>query len=76
MPANTEPLHEASDRHNYYYRRPLNSEDFLPALVVGVGVGLAAFYVARLFRQRTLLIEEGSPAQVVRRRPRSAGEAG
>lgn len=75
MSANTEPLHEANDGHNYTYRRRLTPVDMLPALVVGVGVGLAAFYVARLLAQRTLLTS-GSPGPVVRRRPRSAGDAG
>ena len=40
----------------YYYRRALESRDLLPAIGVGVGVGLVAFYVARLLLQRTPLM--------------------
>ena len=39
----------------YVYRRPLAGRDLLPALGVGLAVGLGAFYVARLFLQRTPL---------------------
>lgn len=73
MSANTEPLHEASDRHNYYYRRPLTSRDLLPALAVGIGAGLVAFYVARLFAERTPLLPTGT---AVRPRRRPAGVEG
>ena len=76
MPANTEPLHEASDRDNYYYRRRLRSRELVPLLAVGIGAGLVAFYVARLFAERTLLLPKGSPGAAVRRRPHTGGEAG
>ena len=39
----------------YFYRRPLRMNEVIPAIGVGVGVGLAAFYVARLLLQRTPL---------------------
>ena len=39
----------------YSYRRELSLRELLPAVGVGVGVGLAAFYVARLVLQRTPL---------------------
>jgi hypothetical protein len=58
MPANREPLHEASDRHSYYYRRSLTTRDYLLAAGVGIGVGMAAFYVATRFAQRTPLLDE------------------
>ncbi|MHB1222893.1 MAG: hypothetical protein ACYC2G_02425 [Gemmatimonadaceae bacterium] len=44
----------------YVYRRDLEPRELLPAMGVGLGVGLAAFYVARLFLQRTPLDVRGS----------------
>ena len=40
----------------YYYRRSLEARDLLPAIGVGLGVGLVAFYVARVLLQRTPLM--------------------
>lgn len=37
----------------YYYRRPVGARELLPAIGIGVAVGAAAFYVARLLLQRT-----------------------
>ena len=42
-------------KNEYVYRRRLEPTDLLPAIGVGVGVGLFAFYVAYLFLQRTPL---------------------
>jgi hypothetical protein len=42
----------------YVYRRPLAGSELLPAVGVGIAAGLAAFYVARLFLQRTPLLPE------------------
>ena len=42
----------------YVYRRPLSAGELLPAIGVGVAAGFAAFYVARLFLQRTPLLPE------------------
>lgn len=42
----------------YVYRRPLSGTELLPAIGVGVAAGLAAFYVARLFLERTPLLPE------------------
>ena len=42
----------------YVYRRPLSGTELLPAIGVGVAAGVAAFYVARLFLQRTPLLPE------------------
>ena len=42
----------------YVYRRALTSRDLLPAIGVGIATGLAAFYVTRLFLERTPLLPE------------------
>ncbi|HJU90537.1 MAG TPA: hypothetical protein VJ672_14200 [Gemmatimonadaceae bacterium] len=39
----------------YYYRKPLTLTEQLPAIGVAIGAGMAAFYIARLFLQRTPL---------------------
>lgn len=52
----------------YYYRRRLGLRDIAPVVGIGVGVGLAAFYVARLLFERTPLRVPDEP-----RRPRSGG---
>ena len=72
MSANPDPRHEAWE--NYSYRRPLSGRELLPALAIGVGAGLLAFYVARLFAQRTPLVETAPRAPRIR--TRSAGVAG
>jgi hypothetical protein len=43
----------------YYYRRQLGAKDVLPAIGVGVAVGLAGFYVVQLLIQRTPLVPQG-----------------
>jgi hypothetical protein len=54
MPVPREPrLHRAAPE--FYYRRHLSARELLPAIGVGVSAGLAAFYIARLFLQRTPL---------------------
>ena len=73
MPANREPLHEASDRHSYYYRRSLTARDFLMAAGVGIGAGVLAFYLAARFAQRTPLLPEKAGKPVKRRRKGLAG---
>jgi len=42
----------------YVYRRELSGRELLPAIGVGVVAGFAAFYVARLFAERTPLLPE------------------
>jgi hypothetical protein len=42
----------------YVFRRPLSGRELLPAVGIGVAAGLAAFYVAGLFLQRTPLLPE------------------
>ena len=39
----------------YYYRRSLSARELLPALGAGVGAGLVAFYLTKLFLERTPL---------------------
>lgn len=53
----------------YSYRRPLRLRELLPAVGIGIGAGLFAFYITRLLLQRT-------PLQVERRtRVRGAEDA-
>jgi hypothetical protein len=40
------------------YRRALSGRELLPAIGAGVAMGLAGFYVARLFLERTPLLAE------------------
>jgi hypothetical protein len=42
----------------YVYRRPLEGRELIPAVGAGIVVGLAAFYVTRLFLERTPLLPE------------------
>jgi len=59
----------------YYYRRSLTPRELLPAVGVGVGAGLIAFYIARVLLERTPLRPERRPS-TQRPRPvirRSAG---
>jgi hypothetical protein len=42
----------------YVYRRPLAGRELIPAIGAGVVTGLAAFYVVRLFLERTPLLPE------------------
>ena len=73
-----EPKRGAGKASDYHYRRALALPELLPAIGAAIGVGAAAFYVARLFLQRTPLV----PARDIptlgptrERTPRSAGEA-
>ena len=68
MPANREPLHEAADKHSYYYRRTLTTRDYLLAAGVGLGVGVFAYYIATRFAQRTLLLDESRAGGLPRKR--------
>ena len=43
----------------YYYRRQLGAKDLLPAVSVGVAVGMAGFYLVQLLIQRTPLVPQG-----------------
>jgi hypothetical protein len=72
MAAPSDPRRDG--RESYYYRRRLSGRDLLPALAIGVGAGLVAFYIARLFAQRTPLMD--SPRRGPRARTHAAGVAG
>ena len=67
MPAKSDPRDE-SGGSKYFYRRSLTMRELMPAIGVAVGVGFAAFYLARLFAQRTPLLPKDA---VVRRRGRN-----
>ncbi|HEY5061982.1 MAG TPA: hypothetical protein VII52_10630 [Gemmatimonadaceae bacterium] len=54
MPAKSDPRGQGADSE-YYYRRAVNAGGLLRALGFGATVGLAAFYVARLYLERTPL---------------------
>ena len=47
---------ESKVSREYTYRRDLRPAELIPAIGAGIAVGLAAFYVARLFLQRTPLV--------------------
>jgi hypothetical protein len=55
MSATRDPRRTGS---KYYYRRRLGGWDLLPAIGIGIGAGLTAFYVARLLLQRTPVVPE------------------
>jgi hypothetical protein len=42
----------------YVYRRPLTPMELVPAIGAGIVTGIAAFYVAKLFLERTPLLPE------------------
>ena len=42
----------------YVYRRKLDACELIPAIGAGIVTGFAAFYVARLFLERTPLLSE------------------
>ena len=55
-----EPRRQDADT-KYYYRRQLGLGELLPAIGIGIGAGLFAFYVTRLLLQRTpLTVERGT----------------
>ena len=45
-----------SRRSQYYYRRSLSGRELLPAVGVAIAAGVAAFYFARIYFQRTPLL--------------------
>jgi hypothetical protein len=58
MPAKSDPREESAPAR-YTYRRSLSVRELLPAIGAGVAVGVAAFYLTRLFLERTPLSVEG-----------------
>ena len=57
MPSKSDPR-ETVGGGEYFYRRSLSARELLPAIGVGVGAALFAFYVARIVIQRTPLAPE------------------
>jgi hypothetical protein len=54
----------------YTYRRKLRATDLMPALAVGVSVGIVGFYVARVLLQRTPVFSRSAASRaLVRARP-------
>ncbi len=52
------PSREVARLEGYVYRRALSERELIPAIGAGIVTGLAAFYVARLFLERTPLLPE------------------
>ena len=52
------PSREVARLEGYVYRRKLSSRELIPAVGAGIVTGLAAYYVARLFLERTPLLPE------------------
>jgi len=70
------PEHASRDRdadNAYSYRRRLNLRELLPAIGIGVAVGVFAFYITRVLLQRTPLKVERQPRVRGRGLERSAG---
>jgi hypothetical protein len=72
MSAHNDPRREAVNvaEPRYYYRRRLGARELLPAVGAAVGAGLAAFYLAKIFLERTPLVEsnDGDSPQLTRHR--------
>lgn len=52
------PSRATARLEGYVYRRALSGRELIPAIGAGVVTGLAAFYVTRLFLERTPLLPE------------------
>jgi hypothetical protein len=52
------PARPTARLDGYVYRRELEGRELLPAIGAGIAAGLAVFYVARLFLERTPLLPE------------------
>ena len=52
------PSREIARLEGYVYRRALTGREVIPAIGAGIVTGLAAYYVARLFIERTPLLPE------------------
>ncbi len=48
----------------HYYRRAVSVTELVPAISAGIAAGFAAFYVTRLFLQKTPLIRESGIAHL------------
>jgi len=71
MPRLPEPIATNNEMSaEYTYRRKLRATDLLPAVAVGVSLGVAGFYVARVLLQRTAVLPRSSVNRaLVRSRP-------
>ena len=58
MSAKSDPRDESAGAE-YSYRRTLSAGELLPAIGAGVAAGVLAFYVTRIFLQRTPLSARG-----------------
>ena len=58
----SERTDETKVSREYTYRRDLRPIELIPAIGVGIAVGMAAFYVATLLTQRTPLVPGGKLA--------------
>jgi hypothetical protein len=52
------PSRATARLEGYVYRRALSGRELIPAIGAGIVTGFAAFYVARLFLERTPLLPE------------------
>ncbi len=52
------PSPQTARLERYVYRRRLDARELIPAIGAGIVTGLAAFYVAQLFLERTPLLPE------------------
>ena len=59
MVAKSAPRTESKVSKYYYRRSRLKGSETLRALGIGIVAGIAAFYVARIFFQKTPLISSG-----------------
>jgi hypothetical protein len=73
MSAKSDPRDESAGAE-YSYRRRLRAVELLPAIGVGVAVGVTAFYMTRVFLQRTPLSARARSAS--RRVPRASRSHG
>ena len=77
MPATELPASRRNDASaEYYYRRPLGLRELIPAIGIGIGAGLFAFYVTRLMLQRTPLRVHREARPATKRRPLVHGQSG
>ena len=53
----------ASVEPKYYYRRKLSARELLPAVGAGIGAGLVAFYLTKLFLERTPLASSAGESE-------------
>jgi hypothetical protein len=68
---------EPKVERSYTYRRELNRGELVPAIGAGIAIGLAAFYVATLFIQRTPLVPGAlEPVDRLAPKRRSGARAG